>query len=207
MPGLPFWPAWSEAAVLYGGVLLVWALALYVTSRGEPHRVPVLAALAMTTLSVYLFGQALGGLSTDLSVWATWLARTWAGAALGPGFWLLLTQALVVEEGAEPLRAWATRLYWPLAVAVLALGGGFAVVGTITELVEQWSGASELNPVLRLGSGAVRHISDGPLFGIFRWYALVCLVWATANIGLLWRSSGRGTPLHARFTWLLLSGV
>ncbi len=53
---LPSWPAWGEAAVLYGGVLLVWALALYVTSRGEPRRVPVLAALAMTALSVYLFG-------------------------------------------------------------------------------------------------------------------------------------------------------
>src|SRR5437764_14413094 len=66
----PSWPAWGEAAVLYGGVLLVWALALYVTSRGEPRRVPVLAALAMTSLSVYLFGQALGGLSPDLVVWA-----------------------------------------------------------------------------------------------------------------------------------------
>jgi len=120
---LPSGPDWAEAAVLYGGVLLVWALALYVASRAEPRRVSVLAALSMVALSVYLYGQALGGFAADLSIWATWLARTWAGAALAPGLWLMLTLALGAEEGTQRVRAWAARQYWPLAAAVPGVRG------------------------------------------------------------------------------------
>src|SRR5207253_7797853 len=33
-------------------------------------------------------------------------------------------------------------------------------------------------------------------------YAVVCLLWAAANLIGLWRSSPAGSPLRARFAWL-----
>jgi hypothetical protein len=116
---LPCWRAWG--AVLYGGAVLVRALALYVATRGEFGRIPVLAALPMLGLTTYLLGQSLGGFTSDLQVWATWLARTWSGAALGPTLWLVLTLALAAEDGPEPLRSRLERLFWPVAGLLLAI--------------------------------------------------------------------------------------
>jgi hypothetical protein len=36
---------------------------------------------------------------------------------------------------------------------------------------------------------------------------MVCLVWAAANVCVLWRSSPRGSPLSARFAWLSASAA
>jgi len=58
-----------QAVVLGGGALLVWALALYVASRGPTRRGPMLGALAMLCLAIYLGGEELAPLTPDLGTW------------------------------------------------------------------------------------------------------------------------------------------
>jgi hypothetical protein len=165
--------------------------------------VPILAALALAALGVYLYGQSLGSFASDLSVWQQWQARTWGGAALGPPLWLALTVALVIEQQERRLSRNTTRLLWVAVVALLVLGAGFGVVGTTTDLIEQWPAAQQLGA----GAGQVRYVPDGPWFGVFRWYALACLLWATVNVAWLWQSADTGTPVRPRFGWLLLSSA
>src|SRR5438067_12934825 len=108
--------SWSlESGVLTCGALLVWALALYVASRGPTRRASRLAAAAMTCLAAYLTGEALGALAPDLSGWSQWLRRTWWAPSLAAPFWLLLSLVLVDDEGPPAASAWAHRTLLPAA--------------------------------------------------------------------------------------------
>src|SRR5579864_313622 len=199
----PPWPDWTEAFVLLCGCLLVVALGLYLASRGQTRSVPILASLALAALGLYLYGQALGSFARDLSEWQLWQARTWSGAALGPALWLAVTVALVMEEQEQRLSVTTKRLLWIAVGALLLLGAAFAVVGTTTDLIEQWPKAEQL----AVGAGKVRHVPDGAFFGAFRWFALLCLLWASLNVGWLWLSAGQGAPTRPNFAWLFLSSV
>src|SRR5438105_2325940 len=111
-----------QAWVLGVGAVLVWALALYVTSRAPTRRASLLAALAMLCLAAYLSGEALGALAPDLATWSGWLRRTWLAPTLAVGVWLVLTLALAAEEGSASLASWSRRILLP--VAILAIGAG-----------------------------------------------------------------------------------
>src|SRR5919108_2502841 len=113
-------PVWAEGAALYAGAALSWALALYVTTRGGLRRIPLLAALAMGALVVYLLGQGVGVLAPDHATWAAWFRRTWWGVALAPALWLLVTLALVADEGPEALLPRLRRLFWGVAIVSLS---------------------------------------------------------------------------------------
>ncbi len=194
-----------QALVLGGGALLVWALALYVASRAPTRRAPMLAALAMLCLAVYLAGEALGALAPDLGTWSSWLRRTWLAPSVALAAWLVLTLALAADEGAEPLASRVQRLFLPIAVSAIGLGVVFGVLGTFTNLVQDWNASLTL-PVTD-GTQGTRHNPAGPLLPAFQAYAVVCLSWAAVNLVLLWRSSPAGSPLRARFAWLSASAV
>ena len=71
-------------------------------------RVSLLSAAAMLCLAIYLMGEALGALATDLPTWASWLRRTWWAPSLALPIWLTLSLALTIEEG-PPAWAATTR--------------------------------------------------------------------------------------------------
>jgi hypothetical protein len=194
-----------QALVLGGGALLVWALALYVASRAPTRRAPMLAALAMLCLAAYLAGEGLGALAPDLGTWSNWLRRTWLAPSVALAAWLVLTLALAADEGAEPLARRVQRLFLPIAVSAIGLGVVFGVLGTFTNLVQDWNASLTL-PVTD-GTQGTRHNPAGPLLPAFQAYAVVCLSWAAVNLVLLWRSSPAGSPLRARFAWLSASAV
>src|SRR6266849_3293289 len=194
-----------QALVLGGGALLVWALALYVASRAPTRRAPMLAALAMLCLAVYLGGEALGALAPDLETWSTWLRRTWLSPCVALAAWLVLTLALAADEGPETLAGRVQRLFVPMAVAVVGFGVVFGVIGTFTTLVQDWDAPVTL-PVTD-GTQGTRHNPAGPLLPAFQVFAVACLGWAAVNLVLLWRSSPAGSPLRARFAWLSASAV
>jgi hypothetical protein len=204
---LPGWPAWGESALLYGGVLLVWLLGLYVATRGPASRITLVTVLAMFSLSMYLLGQALGGLAPDTLAWARWLQVTWWAAAIGPALWLTLTLALFVGEGPAATRPGLAHLCWSVASVALVVGALLGVVGSLSDLVEQWSTPLELSGAITLGDAPQRHTLDGLLFPVFRLYALACLLLALASIAGARAASEPGTPLRARFSWLLVSGT
>src|SRR5260370_9061307 len=89
-----------QACVLGGGALLVWALALYVASRAPTRRAPMLAALAMFCLAMYLGGEALGALAPDVGTGAPWLRRPWVAPTVALAASLWLTPA--VAAGTRP---------------------------------------------------------------------------------------------------------
>src|SRR5260370_1295098 len=122
-----------QAYVLGGGALLVWALALYVASRAPTRRAPMLAALAMLCLAVYLAGEALGALAPDLGTWSSWLRRTWLAPSVALAAWLVLTLALAADEGAQPLANPVQRLFRPIAAAAIGPGDVFALLRTCTK--------------------------------------------------------------------------
>ena len=202
--GVPGWPLWAESALLYGGVLLVWALALYVATRSEGGgRIPVLSVLAMVALCVYLLGQAIADVAPSLVIWARWLAATWPGAALAPALWASLALAMLIQEGPSATRVRLTTWFWPTTGALLAIGAMLALLGTTTDLVEDWS-----DPVLLAGpmagsTGGLPHVPDGVLFPIFRVYGSFCLLLALASFWIARRASEPGTPLRSRFNGLL----
>ena len=194
-----------QAVVLGGGALLVWALALYVASRAPTRRGPMLGALAMLCLAIYLGGEALGALTPDLGTWSSWLRRTWLAPTLALPVWLVLTLTLAADEGSEPLAGWVRRLFVPVAVAAVGLGVVFGLIGTFTTLVQDWNAAFTV-PVVD-GTHGTRHNPAGPLLPAFQFFAVVCLVWAAVNLVLLWRGSPSGSPLRARFAWLSASAA
>lgn len=188
--------------VLGGGALLVWALALYVASRAPTRRAPMLAALAMLCLAVYLGGEALGALAPDLATWSSWLRRTWLAPCVALAAWLVLTLALAADEGPEPLAGRVQRLFLPVAVVAVGLGVVFGVIGTFTTLVQDWNA-----PLITDSARGTRHNPAGPWLLAFQVFAVVCLGWAAVNLVVLWRSSPAGSPLRARFAWLSASAV
>jgi hypothetical protein len=195
-----------QGLLLGAGAVLVWALALYVASRAPNRRAPVLAALAMLCLAAYLAGEALGALAPELSDWANWLRRTWWAPSLAAPIWLVLTLALAADEGAEPLASRMRRLLVPVALAAVVLGAAFGLVGALTSLVQDWHAPYVIDTASESGLG-VRHVPSGPLLRAYQVFVLVCLVWALANLVLLWRSSPPGSPLRARFAWLSASAA
>src|SRR5579864_4526608 len=127
-----------EGAVLGGGSILVWFLALYVASRAPTRRAPLLAALAMLCLAIYLLGEALGNLAPDLESWGSWLRRTWWAPSLALPVWLTVTLALAADEGPAD---WATRVQralLPIAIVAIATGAVFGVIGVLTKSVQDW---------------------------------------------------------------------
>src|SRR5258708_17673426 len=176
-----------QGYVLGGGAVVVWALALYVASRAPTRRAPMLAALAMLCLAVYLAGEALGALAPDLGTWSSWLRRTWLAPSVALAAWLVLTLALAADEGAEPLASRVQRLFRPIAVSAIGLGVVFGVLGTFTNLVQDWNASLTLPGTD--GTQGTRHNPAAPLLPAFQVYARVCLGWAAANLVLLWASS------------------
>jgi len=192
-----------EGALVYGGALLAWALALYVASRGGWQRVPTASAAAMLALVVYLVGLAIATLTADYPTWLAWLRWTWPGAALAPGLWLVAAVALVVAEAPGPMASCWQRA-WPwLARGTLAAAAFFAVVGALTGLLHDWSGAPTIQP---LGPAHWR-APAGPLYPLYQLYVLACVLVAAYGLARLWRTSGPGTPLRERFGWLLVSAL
>jgi hypothetical protein len=193
-----------QGVVLSSGAVLVWALALYVASRAPVRRATLLATVAMLCLAIYLMGEGLGALSTDLATWADWLRRTWWAPGLALPAWLATTLALAADEGPEPWSRRVRRWFVPITVVTLALGLFFGVVGSGTRLVQDWTAPFLVGPDAALG---VRHVTRGDWFAPFQVFAIVCIAWAAGNVALLWRASPPGTPLRARFAWLTASAV
>jgi hypothetical protein len=193
-----------QGVVLGAGAVLVWALALYVASRAPSRRAPLLAALAMLCLAAYLTGEALGAFAPDLPGWSIWLRRTWWATSLAAPAWLVLTLALAADEGPEPLAERVRRVLLPVAAAAFFLGAIFGLIGTFTLLVQDWSAPFIIGSPTFQG---VRHHPAGPLLAPYQVFVLVCLVWAAANLSLLWRRSPPGSPLRARFAWLSASAT
>jgi hypothetical protein len=193
-----------QGVLLSSGAVLVWALALYVASRAPTQRATLLATLAMLCLAIYLLGEALGALSTDLTTWADWLRRTWWAPGLALPAWLATTLALAADEGPEPWSSRVQRWFLPVAVVSLGLGLLFGVVGSTTSLVQDWTAPFVVGADPSL---SVRHVTPADWFLPFQIFALICLLWPAVNVAILWRASPRGTPLRARFAWLSASAV
>jgi hypothetical protein len=192
-------PSLDTGLLLSVSAILVWALGLYVGSRGPARPTSILAALAMLCLGAYLLGEALGALATDLPTWSNWLRRTWWAPSLALPIWLVLTLRLAIDEGPE---RWSTRVrsaYTTIAAAAISLGAVFAILGVATTLVQDWTAP--------LSVDGVRHTSPAALLPAFQVFALICLVWPTLNLVLLWRASPSGSPLKARFGWLTASAA
>ncbi|MBV9327423.1 MAG: hypothetical protein JO352_27085 [Chloroflexi bacterium] len=194
----------AQGVLLSSGAVLVWALALYVASRAPARRAAMLAAVAMLCLAVYLMGEALGALSPDLTTWADWLRRTWWAPALGLPAWLAVTLALAADEGPEPWSSRVRRWFVPITAGTLAVGALFGGVGSLTRLVQDWSAPFQVVSASAVG---VRHVAAGGWFVAFQAFALVCLVWAAANLAILWHASPARTPLRSRFGWLTASAA
>ena len=193
-----------QGVVLGAGAVLVWAVALYVASRAPARRAPLLAALAMLCLAAYLAGEALGAFAPDLPGWSIWLRRTWWATSLAAPAWLVLSLALAVDESSEPLASRFRRVLVPAAVAAFGIGAIFALLGTFTLLIQDWSAPYLISNATYEG---VRHHPPGPLLLPYQVFVLACLVWSAANFGLLWQRSPPGSPLRARFAWLSASAV
>ena len=203
---LPWWPAWGESAVQYVSAVLSWALALYVGTRGGLRRIPLLATLSMLCLVAYELGLAVAAAAPDESG-SSWLRATWWGPSFAPAFWLLLTLALAVEEGPEPVLPRLRRLFPPVAVTALGIAAVFAALGTFTDLLQQWPERYELVPVVRLGPETLRLTGRGPFFPAYQVYVVVSLAWGAFNVGALWFHSPRASPLRPQFGWLLASAA
>lgn len=221
--GPPLWILWwgdvAEGGLLCAGSLAAWALALYVATRGGLRRVPVLTAAALALLAAYLLGIGLATLTPEHPSWHVWLRNTFFGAALVPAVWLLVALVLYVEEGPSlrgggevggaagtgsmvASEAWRTLLPW-IASGVLATGAVFAILGTFTDLVNVWSLAAEVPNAVAGGPALRRTTPQGTLFAAYETYLLLCSSGALAIFLRLWRMSASGSPLRARFGWLV----
>lgn len=209
MQVFPWVPGEGEGLLVYLGMLLIWAQALYVITRGGRGFVSVLAALAMGTFAVYLLGLWEGALAFPRAPerWVGWLRGTWWAACLAPALWLLLALVLAAQEGSNALarRLQQSRLW--LAAVLIGTAGAFALAGVSTEVVLRWSQTGPMLAPIAIGPDAIAwHVPPGPLFAAFQLYLLVVLSAAAAVLAWLWRLHPSGTPLHARFAGLLLSG-
>jgi N-terminal 7TM region of histidine kinase len=194
------WPTWAEGLVIYAGCLLAWSLGLYVVTRGGLRRIPLLTAAATLVLVVYQLGQALGALAPDPTLWLDWARRTWWAAALAPGIWLVLIVSLAADEAPDDRTQESLRRQTRIIVAVASLAALlFAITGGTSTLVVNW--AEESNPM------GPPHVPPGPLFAAYQIYVVACLGVAAALLAVLWRKSATGTPLRARFRWLLVSSI
>ncbi|HEV7664213.1 MAG TPA: hypothetical protein VGQ62_11805 [Chloroflexota bacterium] len=200
--------AWLNDGLIQGivlgcGALLVWAVALYVASRAPSRLAPMLAALAMLCLAAYLMGEALGALAPDSARWAVWLRRTWWAPSLAAPAWLGVTLTLAADEGPQSSRR--IRITRLLTALVLALGATFGMLGSFTTAVQDWN--APFSPSSAADLIGSRHLPAGPLLLPFQIFAVVCLIWAGLNLAVLWRTSPAGSPLRARFAWLLATAV
>jgi hypothetical protein len=176
------WPSWGDGLTLSVGAVLVWALTLYLTSRSAPRRAPILAAVAMLCLTVYLGGSALAILAPDPTVAAAWLRRIWWSPLLAAAMWLLVTLALALAEGPDEWRTRVHRAFWPVA-------------------------AVSIGSALLLGLLGVLEAPDGLLLQLTQVFALVCVLGAGAVVTPLWLRSPAGSPLKARFAGLCASAI
>ena len=126
--------------------------------------------------------------------WAVWLRRTWWAPALGLPTWAWPSR--LGSGGRRRSRAVGQPcppVVCPLTATALGLGALFGSVGALTLLVQDWSAPFTVGPDPALG---VRHVANGGWFAAFQLFALVCLVWAAINVGILWHASPPGTPLR-----------
>ncbi len=203
-----WWPLWDAGTLLAAGTVLVWALVLFVGTRGVLRRIPLLAALAMSALVVYLLGQALAALAPSQSLWATWSRRTWWGVAFAPAFWLAVTLALAAAEGPEERQPALQRLYRLGVPVALLLAGLFAIVGTATGLVHRWNAPPVTSHWAIFGSVLTSRVSPaGALFPAYQAFLLLCAGGAALTVAALWWLAPAGSPLRTRFRWLLCSAV
>ncbi len=194
----------AESALVCAGVVLEWALALYVLTRGGWTRVPVLAALAMAALVVYHGGVGLALVAHSMEAATLLLRATWLGPALLPALWLALTAALAADEGPEAQRGRLRGAFQVAAILGLGLGLFFAAAGMFTDLVRVWGPAGQFAPG---PTQEQRASAPGPLFPAYSVYLVGSSLWALWNVVALWRASAAGTPLRARWRWLLLTAL
>jgi hypothetical protein len=188
------------------GALVVWALALYVITRGGWRRIPVLAALTMAALATYQVGLGLSSIAPDGLTALAWLRYTWPGPALLPALWLALAAALAVEEGPESWRPRLGRWLTPVAVVAMVSGLAFAT-SAAGDLVRRWS-IGLVQPEAPPGEAlALRHAAPGPLYPLYAIYLVGAAALATAFLVLAWRSHASGTPLRSRFGWLVAASL
>src|SRR5438552_5551308 len=137
MQVLPSLPGGLEGLFVYAGMLLVWAQALFVISRGGRAPVPILATLAMGMFSVYLLGLWAGALAFPDAPerWVAWLRWTWWGAALATAFWLALVLVLTAEEGGSRFGALLRRNRLWMTALPIAAGAGFSLLGVGSEVI------------------------------------------------------------------------
>ncbi len=207
---LSWLPGEGESLLVYAGMLIIWAQALYVITRGGGGAVPVLAALAMGTFAAYLLGLWEGALAFPAAPerWVAWLRGTWWAACLAPALWLLLTLVLAGEEGPAPLASRLRRYRVWLAALLVGTAAAIAAVGISGEAVLRWSEAVPMRAPVSFGPDAIAwHVPPGPLYTDYQLYLLVMLLGAVGVLGWLWRLYPNGTPLHARFGGLFLSGL
>jgi hypothetical protein len=205
---LSWWPAWAEGMLLFAGTAVAWALGLYVVTRGGLRRVPLLAALAVFAISIYLTGQALGALAPEPERWLAWLHRTWWGAALAPAFWLALTVALAIDEGPAGLAGRLSRRFVPVTVIALAVAVLLGALSVSGEALLRWSSGGPQAGAAGASAGRESwHVPRGWLYPAYQAYILSCAGAAALILTRLRRLCAPGTPLHARFTWLLASAV
>lgn len=203
-----WWPLWSEGMLLAAGTVLVWALVLFVGTRGVLRRIPLQAALAMSALVIYLLGQVLAALAPSQSLWAAWSRRTWWGVAFAPAFWLAVTLALAAAEGPAE-RQPALQRWYRLGMPIgLVLAGLFAAIGTATELVHRWNAPPVTSHWTVFGAVLTSRVSPaGALFPAYQAFLLLCSGGAALTLAALWWLAPAGSPLRTRFRWLLCSAV
>jgi hypothetical protein len=207
---LPWFPGEAEGLLVFAGMLLIWAQALYVITRGGPAIVPVLASLAMGTFAAYLLGLWEGALAFPAapSQWVGWIRGTWWAACLAPALWLLLVLVLAAEEGPAIFASRLLRYRIWLAALWVGLAAAIAVLGVSGEAVLRWSEASPMVPPFSVGPDPIAwHVPAGPLYAEYQIYLLATLAGAVGVLAWLRRLYPNGTPLHARFGGLLASGV
>jgi hypothetical protein len=207
---LPTLPSGLEGLLVYAGMLLVWAQALFVITRGGRTPVPILATLAMGTFSVYLLGLWAGALAFPDAPqrWVAWLRWTWWGAALATAFWLALVLVLAAEEGGPRFSALLGRNRLWLTAPPIAAGALFSLLGVGSAEILRWSEAFQAPAPITIGDDPVTwHLPPGPLFAVYETYLLLTLGTPVGVLALLRRATPTGDPLRARLGGLLACSV
>jgi hypothetical protein len=206
---LPWFPGEGEGLLVYAGMLLIWAQALYVITRGGRALVPMLAALAMAMLAAYLLGLWEGALSFPAapSRWVAWVRGTWWAACLAPALWLTLAVVLAAEEGPTVVASRLRRYRVWLGGLCVGTAAAISLVGIASEAVLRWSETRPMLAPFAVGPDAIAwHVPPGPLYPAYQVYLLAMLLGAVGVLGWLWRLQPNGTPLRARFGGLLAAG-